>query len=222
MNKKNMDIYVYNITMNNEIDKINNFIKKYDPFIIKTVSTEKKEYISLENDEEYIIGVMAFNEAMEKYKIEKGNFFAFAKLVIVSRLRNYWKKENRYKTESLNDFQEFTENIEYKEDVNFELKEEIEEYEKELQKFGINFESLINKAPKHKDTRKNMIFISKEVSKEEDLTNHLYLKMKLPISKIVNRFNVTLRVIKSNKIFILSVVIIYFKKYKLIINWLKE
>ena len=57
-------------------------IQEYIPFIIKTVSNKINRYIESENSEEYSIGLMAFNEAIEKYEKTKGSFIAFAELVI--------------------------------------------------------------------------------------------------------------------------------------------
>lgn len=212
--KGNIDLYIYN----SKKDKvaIDKFIGEYIPFIIKAISDEKKEYLNIDNDEEYSIGLLAFNEAIEKYDISKGPFLSFARLVIISRLRNHWKKENKHMHDNIDDVN--TLSSELMEDN--ELVKEIELYKSELLKFGIDFELLIEQSPKHKDTKANAIVLSKHISESEEMISFLYLKKRLPISKISKAFNVTLKVIKRSKIFIISVVIVFHKNFKLINEWI--
>src|SRR3712207_7270763 len=60
----------------------NEFIKEHIPFIIKTINEITGRYICLDNDEEISIGLLAFNEARQKYDYSKGHFLPYAKLVI--------------------------------------------------------------------------------------------------------------------------------------------
>ena len=80
-----------------EIRVSEEFIEKHIPFIISCISKFTGRYVSIENDDEYSIGMIAFVEAIEKYKEEKGDFYAFSRLVIESRLKNFFEKEITYK-----------------------------------------------------------------------------------------------------------------------------
>jgi len=68
--------------------KRNQFITDYVPFILKTVSDQLKRYVETENSEEYSVGLLGFNEAIDKYESSKGSFLSFAKLVIQSRIKD--------------------------------------------------------------------------------------------------------------------------------------
>ena len=57
-----------------EIRVSEEFIEKHIPFIISCISKFTGRYVSIENDDEYSIGMIAFVEAIEKYKEEKGDF----------------------------------------------------------------------------------------------------------------------------------------------------
>lgn len=225
MKTNNLDLRVHNIAIKKDTTEINNLISEYIPFIIKIVSDEKNSYLSVENDIEYSISLSAFHEAILKYNYEKGLFLPFAKLVIKSRLKTFWLKEKKIseKIEYIYDDNKLNNeyNINNLESTNSELRTEIELYEKELIKFGINFEILISESPKHRDTKKNAIDISKKVSQDKELVSHLYLKKRLPITKISKKFNITIKILKGNKIFIISVIILLLKKFKLIRNWLE-
>jgi RNA polymerase sigma factor len=76
-------------------DLQNQLIEQYKPFIAKTVSSVCKRYIN-ENDDEFSIGLIAFNDAIEKYSTDKGSsLFAFAELVIKRKVIDYIRKEVR-------------------------------------------------------------------------------------------------------------------------------
>jgi len=210
-----IDIMVYNIVLNHDNEKINNFINDYTPFIIKTVSKLKGQYLDLENDEEYSIALMAFNEAMGKYDYEKGAFLNFAKIVIESRVKNYWTSIKKHQHIDLDDVPIAAE------ENNEDLINEIKEFELTLLLFGLDFEALIEAAPKHIDTRKRAVSIANKTSQNKTFVNHIYEKRRLPITLMSKAYNVSIKIIKKSKIFILSTVIIFDKKLTLIQEWLK-
>lgn len=206
-------------------DEINSIIEKHMSLIIKSISETTGRYVSIENDEEFSIGLLAFTEALERYNEDKGAFPSFAKLVISSRVKNHLMKE---KKNSYNiSFEELAETgIEIedgkseKEDLGI-LKEEIEKFKKELKEFNITLEELADKSPKHEDTRKNAIVISKKVSKDEPITDFIFTKKRLPIKQISLKYVVTEKVLKRSKEFILSVVIILYKNYRNLRLWIR-
>lgn len=74
---------------------INEIVEENIGFIINTISKVTGKYVSIENDDEFSIGLMAFVEALDKYNQEKGPFLSFAKIVIESRIKNYLAKEKK-------------------------------------------------------------------------------------------------------------------------------
>ena len=203
------------------------FIEEHLPFIIKSISKVTKRYVSIENDEEFSIGVLAFHEAMKKYSEDKGPFLPFANLVISSRIKNYLLKENKHRLDpSLESLKE--EGIEFSEDVinpiedRNHLKEEIESLNSHMKEFGFDFEDLVDDAPKHKKTRENAINLSEKISKERPLVDFMYEKKRLPIKRISLQFNVTEKIIKGSKKFIITVIIIFDKNYRNLKLWIKR
>ncbi|MFP2989070.1 sigma-70 family RNA polymerase sigma factor, partial [Bacillus velezensis] len=78
-----------------DIELQNALIEQYKPFVAKTVSSVCNRYID-EKDDEFSIGLIAFNEAIEKYSAEKGNsLLAFAELIIKRKVIDYIRKEAR-------------------------------------------------------------------------------------------------------------------------------
>jgi len=207
-----IDKHVYKIILENDKKKIDNLINDYRPFIIKTISDLKGSYLDIHNDDEYSVGLIAFNEALKKYQPDKGRFLSYAKLVIESRIKNYWKGIHPH---------EHTDYENILDENNNELKEEIEYFEKVLLSFGIDFEILIDHAPKHKDTRTRAIQIGEKTSKVPRFVEHIYAKKRLPITLMSKAFDISVKIIKKSKLFIISVVIIFDKKLTGIQEWLK-
>ena len=209
---------------NKNIDKL---IQDYMAFIVKTVSSVTGRYVSIENDDELSIALIAFKEAIDKYEEDRGSFSSFAKLVISSRVKNYLIKENKNNNiESIEGLKEkgidVTDIAEPVEDESDQLSSEIGRLQNEIKEFGFTFEDLVDEAPKHEDTRKNAIELSEKISKEEDLTTHMYEKRRLPIKKISVKFSVTEKVIKRSKKFIIAVVIIIDKNFRNLRLWIKR
>ena len=209
---------------NKSVDKL---IQDYMAFIVKTVSSITGRYVSIENDDELSIALIAFKEAIDKYEESRGSFSSFAKLVISSRVKNYLIKENRNnKVESIEALKEkgidISEVAEVVVEESDELSNEIGKLKGEIEAFGFTFEDLVDEAPKHGDTRKNAIELSEKVSKEKTLTDFMYEKRRLPIKKISVKFSVTEKVIKRSKKFIISVVIIIDKNFRNLRLWIKR
>ena len=206
---------------------INEIIEEYIPFIIKTISKFTNRYVSIENDEEFSIGLVGFYEAVQKYNNDKGPFLPFAQLVITSRLKNYYNKENKYNLHiSMDSMEEEGINIKEKlsnpiEDKS-ELVDEMDELKREINIFGFSLEDLVDEAPKHVDTRANALDLSEKVSKDKPLVDFMYTKMRLPIKQISLKYRVTQKVIKGSKKFIITGIIIFYRNFRNLKLWIKR
>ena len=208
---------------NISIDNLDFLIKNNTAFIIKTVSDVTGRYISLEHDDEFSIGLIAFSEAVKRYDESKGNFFPFAKLVIESRLKSYLAAENKYSDMASLDYlaELGFEAADPKEDK-LELRLEIEAYKEELNYFGLTFESLIEAAPKHIDTRHTAFKVAKASSTNDEIIFKTYETRRLPIRLVSIFTKVSEKIIKHSKQFILATMIVFYKEYSEIIAWIKN
>lgn len=211
----------------NDFEYENQFIEEHLPFIVKSISKVTKRYVSIENDEEFSIGVLAFHEAMKRYSEDKGPFLPFANLVISSRIKSYLSKENKRRLDpSIESLKE--EGIEFSQEIinpiedKSHLQDEIKNLKSYIKEFGFDFEDLVDEAPKHKKTRENAISLSENVSKEKPLVDFMYEKKRLPIKRISLQFNVTEKIIKGSKKFIITVIIIFDKNYRNLKLWVKR
>ena len=208
-----------------EAKKLRNaLIEEHFSFIVHAISKVTGRYVEIENSEELSIGLLAFNEAIERYEPSKGaSFLTYAHLVISSRVKDHFRKNSSQdEFVSFDDVSE--EGIHQMTDVHMDDKndiaKEIEEWESILLKFGFDLERLADETPRHVDTRNNAIGLSEDISGQEDIVGKMYEKYRLPIAMIVLRFQTTKKVVKHSKIFIIATVVILTKKFDLIRSWI--
>lgn len=203
----------------------NDFIEESIPFIVKTTSSFLGRYVCTDNDEEFSIALIAFNEAIERYDEERGNFWSFAKIVIESRLKNNLQKNARLEASSLEEMTEAGMQIHDDnakvDKTTSDLRDEIMAFKEELSLFGITFEILAKESPKHRDTRDRAVRIGYKVSGDEVIIEKVYAKRRLPIKDVSRKFEITEKIIKRSKTFILSTAVLFFKKYTNLIIWIK-
>jgi RNA polymerase sigma factor len=201
----------------------NQFIQQYMPFIIKTTSHFLNRYIEIENNDELIIAMIAFDEAITKFDPEKGSFIGFAERLIKNRLIDFQRTGDKTRVLSYDDPNSTIAKhiaLSYDLEERVHEKNEIEAYEHSLKLFGLSYESLIETSPKHIKTRTTALSIGKQSSGDPPIVEKLYSTKRLPITKIATRFKVTIKVIKRSKALITSVIIAYVEKFESITNWI--
>ncbi|CEN26113.1 sigma factor [Paraclostridium sordellii] len=205
----------------------NEFIKEHIPFIIKTINEITGRYVCLDNDEEISIGLLAFNEARQKYDYSKGHFLPYAKLVIKSRILNYLRREkNNSLKESLDklreegfDFSQELYNPIENQDI---LIEEMDILKTTIQDFGFELDDLVEESPKHKDTRNRAIDLSNKINDDNPIKESMYTKRRLPIKEISIKYVISQKIIKGSKKFIITVVIVLDKNLRNLKLWVRK
>lgn len=218
--KNNEDIDELIIRIKNSKDNTlrSQVISKYTPFIIKTASRALKRYIEIENDDEFSIALLAFNESIDKFNKEKSSFFTFSRLVIESRVKDYLKKVKLDINE--NEQLESIEDTHIVEDEMI-LNDELNNYKKILKEYGLNFEMLTKNNPTHKDTRCRCLFLVRKMVENKLLIEIIKKKKKLPITIIAKQYNISKRIIKYSKEYILSLLIIYIYEFEELKEYIK-
>lgn len=204
------------------------FIREYIPFVIKTTSDYLNRYIESENSDEYSIAIEAFNEAIDKYNPSKGSFISFARLVIHSRLKDFFRKKNKNKQIILfSQLEENTDKVQkscHIEDFvdSLTIKEEIKQLEFKLSQFNITLMDLVKQSPKHQSTRVRAIGIAKHIVRKDELKESLLRKKMLPSSKLIKDLNVSYKILKRSRKFIIATVLILDSNLELLKNYISE
>ncbi|MGG3642370.1 RNA polymerase sigma factor SigI [Bacillus gobiensis] len=224
-----------NIIQKGDLELRNDLIHQYKPFVAKTVSSVCKRYID-EKDDEFSIGLIAFNEAIEKYSSEKGNsLLAFAELIIKRKVIDYIRKEAKNAQNIYMDLQEGDdlESSQSKVEASLSIdeyhrlseqesrKEEILHFTKELNEYGLTFKELIKQSPKHADARQNAIKVAVILNENEDLKAILTEKKQLPVKQLEKLVEVSRKTIERNRKYIIAMFIILSGNYVYLREYLK-
>ncbi|MCQ6279868.1 RNA polymerase sigma factor SigI [Bacillus sp. EB600] len=214
---------------------LNELIASYKPFIAKTVSSVCKRYIH-ETDDEFSIGLIAFNEAIEKYLPERGkSLLSFAEVLIRRRVIDYIRKQTKHQHISY-DFNNTAHDDEspgtiivnelsyeeYKKKTEEEVrKEEIVHFQALLRTFDLSFNDLVDHSPKHADARKNAIMVAKILAENEELQKLLLEKKRLPIKQLEEMVDVSRKTIERNRKYIIAIALILLNDYLYLKDYIK-
>ncbi|WP_396105445.1 RNA polymerase sigma factor SigI [Cytobacillus firmus] len=218
-----------NAALNNEL------IESYKPFIAKTVSSVCKRYIH-ESDDEFSIGLIAFNEAIQKYSPDKGSsLISFSEVLIKRRVIDYIRKQSKFQNLSFNGASNLEDDDtassaiedelsieDYRKKTDEELrKEEIVQFTQTLQEFGLTFSDLIEQSPKHADARKNAMTVAKILVDNEELKSILFDKKKLPIKQLEGYVSLSRKTIERNRKYIIAISLILTGDYVFLKDYIK-
>ncbi|MGP4061876.1 RNA polymerase sigma factor SigI [Halobacillus sp. H74] len=213
----------------------NEMLKQYQPFIAKSVSEVCKRYIDPTKDDEFSIGLLAFNEAIQSYSCDKGSsFLSFARLVIKRKVIDHIRNEQkRIKVTSLDeDFYE-EDQMENPLEVSaakdrhrleteaWHRKEEIMEFQSQLERYKLSFDELIDSSPKHRDARESAVQVARLVYEDTGLRNQVLDKGRLPIKELIDRVDVSKKTLERNRKFIIALVLILNGDYVYLKDYLK-
>lgn len=203
------------LAIRNDEYQRNRFIEKYKPFLAKYTSTLTHRYVSYGEDEELSIALLAFNESIDRYNGE-GLFFEFAKMVVRSRLLDYFNTKE-YKERLQHEFYEdkddyhlnqSAKDLYQKEQRILQLQEEIKELKKLLKYYHIEFDDLYKQSPKHFFTKKHVDDIIYEILKDDYLVSHIIDKGYLPMNRILKKYHTSQKRIEPYRQYIIAVILI--------------
>jgi RNA polymerase sigma factor len=205
------------------------FIEAYKPFVAATVCRVCGKYKTWGIDEELSIGLMAFNEAIDKFD-GRGKFLSFAKLVIKSRLYDYFRyQKRRGESESLyaEDGRETQSIIDASFDMRLqdqqrtELIEELSCFYKELAAYNITIKELIKCSPKHGKKRKAVSEVMRFMRLNKECMDYFNSCGNLPLKIIEEKLGISRKLIEPYRKYIIASLIIYRGKYNYLMEYIK-
>ncbi|MGP4106540.1 RNA polymerase sigma factor SigI [Virgibacillus sp. L01] len=212
----------------------NYLLKSYQPFIAKSVSEVCKRYIDPQKDDEFSIGLAAFNEAILSYSPDKGSsFLSFSKLVVKRKVIDYIRYVQRtpvatsldenFDEEQMENPTEIVavKEIYQQEQEAWHRKEEIIDFKEKLRVYKLSLVELTEGSPKHKDARESAIRVAKQLYDDTDLREYVYRKKKLPIKDLVRKVDVSKKTLERNRKFILAIFVVLDEDYMYLKEYLK-
>lgn len=222
MEYNNINKKVILIQNNNELKS--DFIQECLPLIKKEVAN----FVGQNQNDELSIALIAFNDAIDSYQIDKGNFINYAKLIIKNRLIDNYRKEKKHQEIiSLDDkFKESNTALidlipDKKNDPSYLnkqqlLKEEIIEFKYLLKQYDLTFQDLLDNNPKQKrtfDICQKVIIIALE---NQDIILEVVKTKRLPIKKILEISNLERKTIERHRKYLIGLLLIYTNGFFLI------
>ncbi|MFB4167042.1 RNA polymerase sigma factor SigI [Virgibacillus sp. JSM 102003] len=212
----------------------NYLLKSYQPFIAKCVSEVCKRYIDPQKDDEFSIGLAAFNEAILSYSPDKGSsFLSFSKLVVKRKVIDYIRYvqktpaatslDENFDEEQMENPTEIVavKEIYRQEQEAWHRREEIIDFKEKLRVYKLSLVELTEASPKHKDARESAITVAKQLYDDTDLREYVYRKKKLPIKDLVKKVDVSKKTLERNRKFILAIFVVLNEDYMYLKEYLK-
>jgi len=211
--------------LNDSLEKIrqgdeaarNNLIDSYQPFILNKIVAVTGQYVEKENDDVFLIGLMAFNEAIDHFNPKKGTFLSFAALKIRQRVIDFKRQEHRHEGHETID-NPGVKNLVSRTQLDLQL--EIELFKKALNRFHITLDDLVKQGPKQGQTRKEVTKLGVQSSKEKKIVDKLYKNKRLPCADIALRFQASKKRLKLFKTFITGVILVCHEQLETIKEYL--
>lgn len=209
-------------------------LEEYRPFVKKVASKACKRYIS-DSMDEFSVGLLALNEAIDQYDKGQGSkFLTFASVVIHRRIIDHIRKESRHNHVLLpveededgnlqeNYVEQRTSIDKYQRDLESKSRaEEIFEYQKLLLNYDITFEILSTQCPKHIDARENAKQIAKVVYENTDIRSYLEEKRRLPIKELEEIVSCSRKTIERNRKYIIAMALIYIGNFSTLKSYIE-
>ncbi|KNY30342.1 RNA polymerase sigma-I factor [Pseudobacteroides cellulosolvens] len=214
---KNSVEYIVEKIKSGDTDLKEEFIKDNILYITKLVSNIVGAYVDNKNSEEFSIGLLAFNEAIDNYDYKRnGDFYKYSYMVIKHRIIDNIRKNKRHQNNllfsSIEDDYDFSNrymvsNSHYQFE-NIELAEEIDLFEKCLSDYEISLGDLVSSSPKHKDSRMLSIKIARTLAEDEELYQKMIRKKCIPLSDLLKKIQASKKTVVRNRKFIIAVSLI--------------
>lgn len=221
------------------MEEINDIVRqaKNDERIFKRLVEENKSFISscaysitkqyvTDDSDVFSIALIAFNEAVQSFDPDKGNFYSFAKVVIQRRVLDHLRKEASYNNEvdvSMQTLNEDTGELNIKKIVRAkeaelsrrleqdkkekrDIKEEIADMQKILSAYGFSFYDLVSCSPKAEKTRNACAEIILIILNDSELYEYMVNNRSLPQSSLAQLCNVPRKLLERHRKYIIAAV----------------
>lgn len=199
----------------------NGFIERYQQFILRAASKYTHRYIT-QSDDEWMVALEAFSEAISAYRKDKGGFLPFAEMVIRHRLTDYVRSESKFACEVKVDPCVFSGDAgdEAEQDLSLRknilkntaqeeehsVKLEIEAVGELLDYYGFAFSDLISCSPKAIKTRKFCAAVIRLLIGSPVLLGEMRTSKSLPIKFLGEKTGIHRKILERHRKYIIAAV----------------
>ncbi len=177
--------------------------------------------LSWDNDDELSIGLIALNEAIDRFDAEKGvPFHSYVRLVVQSRLGDHWRREGRHPLVSMDKqspegewelhpaaTREAIKRHREQEWIS-DSQMEMEAFERYLEDFDITMEDLTGASPKHASRRARLTEAALTLARDEGMMGHLLSRRQMPVTELSRRVNLNHKMLSRGRRYIIALALI--------------
>ncbi|MDH7578428.1 MAG: sigma factor [Bacillota bacterium] len=193
-----------------------------------------KRHLNWGEDDELSIAFLAFNEAIDNFNVSyRVPFLAYARLVIKSRLIDYFRREARERSSTVIGLDSEVDLLPGEEEQAWERfveelaarerEEELLQYEEELKTYGLELDDLVRTSPKHRDSRELLQKIARTLAGDGELFRYLQDRKRLPVQALSKLGKVSPKTLEGHRAYIIGLALIYSKseEYLYLASYLK-
>jgi len=216
----------------------NNFIYENTHFILVSAYRAAGHYVS-ESDDEYSVALIAFNEAIDYYEQDQGEFYSFAALVIRRRLYDYFRSASRFAGEISMAPSAFSGDIEEdspdmplqveirrreteisEQNDSTPIKDEIEAVQKLLSRYGFSFFDLTDCSPKAGKTKTACAQAVAYLLQHKNLIRKMQETSMLPVKEILEHTKISRKILERHRRYIIAATEILNGEYPLLAEYM--
>jgi RNA polymerase sigma factor len=199
------------------------FLENYKPFVYKMACKFSGRVLEWGRDDELAVSLIALNEAIDRFREEtKVPFLAYARIVVLSRLTDHQRRENRKAAiqvpllSSIDESDALGLNKSWEtylsEMAAREREEEIKEFEVLLNEYNVSFKDLVKCSPRHRDTRQSLMTAALELTKNERLLKELNDNKKLPLAELEKVSGISRKTMERGRKYIIAITLLIYKQ----------
>lgn len=193
-------------------------IEKHQRFVEKTVAHHTGAYSNVKSRDEYSIGLMAFNEAIDKFDPAYNRaFLSFATEVIKKRIIDYYRSnKGEVNCTPLSSF-EGSEELCYRlgppaspdpVGERVEREADLQSFLAALKEFKIGLDDLVKNTPKHLDSRLLSIKIARLITGDPELLTVFRQKKAIPLKKLLVKASVNPKTVERHRKYIIAICLV--------------
>lgn len=203
-------------------------LRQYTPLVLRVGSQVSGRYLQVGRDEEVSVGLLALNEAIDRFDTERGSsFISFAEMVMKRRLIDHYRRQKGQAELPLSELEGEDEEgnplatVEHREAIDRYQREqesedrqaEILRYSKRLADFGIRFSELVEISPKHQDARQRAVEAARLVARNPIYAQHMQQKRELPLKQLEEQVGVSRKTLERQRKYIIAVALIMLEDF---------
>ncbi|MDI6895430.1 MAG: RNA polymerase sigma-I factor [Bacillota bacterium] len=212
-------------------------LRDYQPFVLRVVSRVQGGYVT-GSSEEASIGLVAFNEAIDSYRPDRGvAFLTFCETVIRRRLIDHYRREVRRAREiPLSTLQEEDEEGSVYAPVEveaaraahqayvetWERREEVTRFGTRLKEIGLSLRELVRISPRHRDARQRALRAARYLAGRPGLGRQVLERGELPVRELEANLGLGRKMLERNRKYILAMTLVLLEDFPYLQDYLRD